>query len=412
MSFSKISVLGIIFGFVINANISAQQSPSDYLLTAFEAGNTQALEAQLVFLSPNPYRLPLAEEIELRYSNNENTLEDARYRLRLRPNNPWKIRRNNALFNALEKELSIEQQLIFKENLYDRYHTLLEYIFASKKTALLEQRYQLVSKKLALFRENPQAELFDARDFVDAKLETVERLEEWEEANNEFINIQREIQLTLNSTDLEWQKFELISTDQIIELSKQLLAESLPSTELQLLQQRIEVAKIETSKERADFDIGFVEARIAPNLQNDDNELGFAFGITIPIFRDNKDQIAERILDEIELREEYSDEASKDSVMKVLEFQFLQVQLSQHQKLKESVRKTNVDVLGDNLARSEAYNPIALLELEEGKLKLEQLLMRSQERVLEQFVEVLFIYDAMLSKPLTNYLHKDLEIIE
>ena len=412
MSFSKISVLGIIFGFVINANISAQQSPSDYLLTAFEAGNTQALEAQLVFLSPNPYRLPLAEEIELRYSNNENTLEDARYRLRLRPNNPWKIRRNNALFNALEKELSIEQQLIFKENLYDRYHTLLEYIFASKKTALLEQRYQLVSKKLALFRENPQAELFDARDFVDPKLETVERLEEWEEANNEFINIQREIQLTLNSTDLEWQKFELISTDQIIELSKQLLAESLPSTELQLLQQRIEVAKIETSKERADFDIGFVEARIAPNLQNDDNELGFAFGFTIPIFRDNKDQIAERILDEIELREEYSDEASKDSVMKVLEFQFLQVQLSQHQKLKESVRKTNVDVLGDNLARSEAYNPIALLELEEGKLKLEQLLMRSQERVLEQFVEVLFIYDAMLSKPLTNYLHKDLEIIE
>lgn len=152
--------------------------------------------------------------------------------------------------------------------------------------------------------------------------------------------------------------------------------------------------------------------RLAPNLQNDDNQLGFAFGITIPIFRDNKDQIAERILDEIELREEYSDEASKDSVMKVLEFQFLQDQLSQHQKLKESVRKTNVDVLGDNLARSEAYNPIALLELEEGKLKLEQLLMRSQERVLEQFVEVLFIYDAMLSKPLINYLHKDLEIIE
>lgn len=79
MSFSRISVLGIIFGFIINANISAQQSPSDYLLTAFEAGNTQALEAQLEFLSRNPYRLPLAEEIELRYSNNENTLEDARY---------------------------------------------------------------------------------------------------------------------------------------------------------------------------------------------------------------------------------------------------------------------------------------------------------------------------------------------
>lgn len=412
MSFSRIFVLGFIFGFIINANISAQQSPSDYLLTAFEAGNTQALEAQLEFLSRNPYRLPLAEEIELRYSNNENTLEDARYRLRLRPNNPWKIRRNNALFNALEKELSIEQQLIFKENLYDRYHTLLEYIFASKKTALLEQRYQLASKKLALFRENPQAELFDARDFVDAKLETVERLEEWEEANNEFINIQREIQLTLNSTDLKWHDFELISIEQIEELSKRILTQSIPSTELQLYQQRIEVAKIETSKERADFDIGFVEARLAPNLQNDDNQLGFAFGITIPIFRDNKDQIAERILNELELRNEYSDEASKDSVMKVLEFQFLQDQLSQHQKLKESVRKTNVDVLGDNLARSEAYNPIALLELEEGKLKLEQLLMRSQERVLEQFIEVLFIYDAMLSKPLINYLHKDLEIIE
>ena len=412
MNLFNYTARGFIFCLLMTCITQAQLSPSDFLLTAFEASNTTQFDEKINFIDRGTYRLPLGEEIEFRYSNAERTLEDARYRLRLRPTNPWKIRRNNALFNALRAELSLEQQLVYNENLYDRYITLLDYIFTLKETELLEQRYLIASKKLNLFQQNPQADLFDARDFVDAKLESIERLEDLEEAQIDVLKQTLEINLVLNSTEINWEDIELITIDQISEISQQMLHLQINSTELEYLQQQIEVARLETAKERADFDIGFVEARLAPNLENDKNELGFAFGVTIPIFSDNKDQIAERVLDEIELTNELLAEESKDSVVKVIEFEFLQDQLVQYQKLSENISEINVDGLAENLAISEGFNPIALLELEEGKLKLQQLLMRSQQRVLEQFIEVLFAYDALQSKPLRNYLQKDLEIIE
>ncbi len=403
---------GLIFCLMLACTTQAQLSPSDFLLTAFEASNTTQFDEKINFIDRGTYRLPLGEEIEFRYSNDERSLEDARYRLRLRPTNPWKIRRNNALFNALRAELSLEQQLVFNENLYDRYITLLDYIFTGKETELLEQRYLLASKKLRLFQQNPQSELFDARDFVESKLESIERLEDLEESHIDLLKQEMQINLILNSTDIKWENVELITIDQILEISQKVIRRQINSTQLEYLQQQIEVARLETAKERADFDIGFVEARLAPNLDNDKNEFGFAFGVTIPIFRDNKDQITERMLDEIELTNELLAEASKDSIVKVIEFQFLQDQLVQHQKLSENISEMNTDVLAENLAISENFSPIALLELEEGKLKLQQLLLRSQHRVLEQFIEMLFAYDALHSKPLKNYLQKDLEIIE
>ncbi len=412
MNICKQLSLVLILLFSIGTNIAAQLTPSDFLLTAFEDNNAKEFDAKLAFLNKGTYRLPYGDEIEFRYSNDERSLEDARYRLRLSPSNPWLIRRNNALFNALKKEISLEQQIVYNENLFDRYSMLIDYLFTFKETKLLEQRYLLAARKLRLFQENPQSDFFDPRDYVDIRLETIERLEDLEESHTELLKREMEIKLFLNTDEIDWDNFVLITAVQITELIPQIISTPAKSSELLYIQQQMEVAKAETAKERADFDIGFIEARFSPNVDDDETKLGFAFGFTIPIFNPNKDQIAERVLDEIELKNELNTEEFKDSVFKVIEYQFLQDQLIQHQKLEDNIDEIDMNALSQNLAISEEFNPIVQLDLEVGKLKLQQLKMRSQKRVLEQFIEVLFRYNALQSNPLKNYLHKDLEIIE
>ncbi len=86
--------------------------------------------------------------------------------------------------------------------------------------------------------------------------------------------------------------------------------------------------------------------------------------------------------------------------------------LEHHNQLLTEIEKLNIDVLTSNLAISEDFNPIALLELEEGKLRLEELVVRSNERLLQHYLDFLFAFDALQQQPLQNYLAKDLSLIE
>ena len=192
----------------------------------------------------------------------------------------------------------------------------------------------------------------------------------------------------------------------------QVIQSKFNSVELSYLKQQVEVARLESAVERADFDIGFVQAEYAPFRNNGDNELGFGFGITIPIFKNNKDQIAERILDEIEIENEYDAELYRDSLNKVLETEFLLDYIDHHFQLMEEINNLNLDLLSANLAKSEDFDPIVLLELEEGKLKLEELVLRSNQRLLEHYIDFLFAFNALHQQPLRNYLANDLSYIE
>jgi hypothetical protein len=396
----------------LTTNSNAQSSPNDFLLTAFEDPQLIEYESQIDFLNQRQYRLSFGEEIELRYGNDERTLEDARYQLRFRPSNPWRIRRNNALFNARKEAISLRQSLEFKEALYNRYSTMLEYLFAEKEIELSRKRFELSQRKVQLFEETIQSDLFDARDYVDAKLESIEVLEDLDDLQVDARQTQQKIKIILAIDDFDWNEFELISPDRIQSEMDDLISRSFNAADISYLKQQIEVARLETSMERADFDIGFIQAEYAPFQNNGDNELGFAFGITIPIFKNNKDQIAERILDEIEVESELALEMYRDSMNKVLETSFLTDYISHHNQLLSEIENLNIDELGTNLAIAEDFNPIALLELEEGKLKLEELVLKSYERLIEHYINFLFALDALQQQPLRNYLSNELSYIE
>ncbi len=409
-SISKISlVLGIIFS-SITASV-AQETVSDYLLTAFEDLNLKQYDAQRNFLSPRNYRLPIIDELEVRAGNDELIYEDLQYAVRIRPGNPWKIRRNNAFFNATKKELSLRKELEFKENLLSRYEDVLEYFFEQELYELTLKQSSLTAQKATILQENMESDLFDARDFAETKIDQVEKIEALDDVLTEWNQIRQAISITFGVPDFDWNSFKLISVSTIDSLANELANSSIGSQELDLISQRIEVARQEVRVEKADFDIGFIQGEYFP-FTNRDSEIGYSVGITIPIFRNNRAQIAERKLDEIELRSEFENEQLRDSVNRILEFEYLKNLIIHHNQIVQQTEEIDLENLVQNLARVEDYDPIAILGMKEGILKLEEVLLKSKQRVLEQYLEFLFTFDLLTQQPLVNYLSENIDSIE
>ena len=129
-------ILLLVIGILAHSTVDAQSSPNDFLLTAFEDPTLIEYQKKFNYLQKKNYRLPLGDELEFRYGNNEQTLEEARYQIRIRPTNPWKIRRTNALYNAQKEAISLRESIEFKEALFERYSLMIQYFIAQKQTKL------------------------------------------------------------------------------------------------------------------------------------------------------------------------------------------------------------------------------------------------------------------------------------
>lgn len=388
----------------------AQSTFHDFILTAFEDLNTSKFDAQLDFLKTRNYSIPIIDEIEIRGGNDEFNREDQQYAIRIRPSNPWKIRRNNALFNATRKELDIRRKLAFAENLRDRYALALDYIFEKRAAEIHEESFQLLQQRITVLEENQQTNLFDAKDYIEAKLELIEALVELNDSNSDLNRLEIEILSILQTTSIDWSDLELISTEKLNLHSQQVAKSMFNSTELELIAQELEVAKRELSLEKADFDLGFIQGEYSP-FRDNDSDLGLSAGITIPIFRSNKNQIAERKLDEIELRNELITEQQRDSINKVLNYNYLQQLISHHIELVKQIELLNLDSLVDQLNRIEDNNPLSLLDIQEGILKIKELKLQSEEQLLNQYLEFLEAFDAYSQSSLVNLISNSMETI-
>jgi len=397
--------------FTISDNVNAQGSMSDFLLTAFEDLNTKGYDASINFLSPKNYRLPIVEDLEVRFGNDEFTQKDQQYAVRFRPGNPWKIRRNKALFNATKKELSIRQQLQYHENLVDRYELAAEYLLETKSLDLEQRKYALIKKRIDILGSNLESALFNSKDFVEAKLDQVDALNSKEETTVSILNLERIIVSVLQQPEINWNSEQLISISGMDSIADEIASKSLPALELELITQKIDVARKEVRLEKADFDIGYFQTEYYP-YRDRNSDYGLSFGISIPIFNSNKNQIAEKKLDEIELRNDFAAEQYQDSIKRVVEYEYLKSLLAQHRMLIEQIEDLELDKLSSNLRQIEDNNPLTFLDLEEGKLKLEELKLKSYSRVIDQYLEFLDAYNVITNLPLRNYLSKDLSNLE
>ena len=102
----------------------------------------------------------------------------------------------------------------------------------------------------------------------------------------------------------------------------------------------------------------------------------------------------------------------QDSVNRILEYEYLKNLIAHHNQIAQQTEEIDLENLVQNLARIEEYDPIAILEMEEGILQLEEVLLKSKRRVTEQYLEFLYTFDLLTQQPLINFLSENLEPIE
>ncbi|MFA5668171.1 MAG: hypothetical protein WC967_02930 [Balneolaceae bacterium] len=389
-------------------NLKAQESLDDFILTAFEDLNLQQYESQIQFLTKRTYSLPLIDKLEARFDNDDLTKDDQEYALRLKPNNPWKVRRNNALFNASKLELQAEKKILLNENLYWRYELALGYLIEQEAQATANAKLDIINQMATILSENQQSVLFDPKSYVGIKLKQIDALStigEIKQASNFYT---QHITTILHTTQFNWDNVELISVENVEAHALDIIKNQLSSSEALLLASQIEVAKKEIRLENSNFDIGFIQTKYQPYSTNKSN-FGVSFGINIPLFKSNKNKIAEGKMAEIALSNELVSTQHSDSLNRAVNYQYLLQLIEQHKMLEEQIDLLDLDSITKNLSLIQDNNPISYLELKEGILKLDELRFKSKKAVLEQYLEFLVAFDALAAQPLINHLSNHLE---
>lgn len=389
-------------------NLKAQESLDDFILTALEDLNLQQYESQIQFLTKRTYSLPLIDKLEARFDNDDLTKDDQEYALRLKPNNPWKVRRNNALFNASKLELQAEKKILLNENLYWRYELALGYLIEQEAQATANAKLDIINQMATILSENQQSVLFDPKSYVGIKLKQIDALStigEIKQASNFYT---QHITTILHTTQFNWDNVELISVENVEAHALDIIKNQLSSSEALLLASQIEVAKKEIRLENSNFDIGFIQTKYQPYSTNKSN-FGVSFGINIPLFKSNKNKIAEGKMAEIALSNELVSTQHSDSLNRAVNYQYLLQLIEQHKMLEEQIDLLDLDSITKNLSLIQDNNPISYLELKEGILKLDELRFKSKKAVLEQYLEFLVAFDALAAQPLINHLSNHLE---
>lgn len=411
MKIIKLFVLLYISILISTTASTAQDQLSDFILAAFEDINTQGYSDVQNYIVPKNYRIPLIDELEFRFSNDEFVRDEQEYAIRITPSNPWYVRRNKAYFNATKKEVGLEQKLIYKQNLYYRYLIASSYLLDLKELNLEQERYDLIVKRVNIIGENAESSFFDSEDFVDAKLDQIDKLYDVQEHQSSLLHNKRTISSLMRVENIDWEDEQLVSVATIDSISNIIAQNAFKSAELNLLVQKLIVANKESRLEKADFNFGYVQAEYVP-FKNRESNIGISFGFTIPIFQPNKDKIAENYIKEIEIENQIQSQEFQDSVQKVIQFGFLKDLLHHHQLLEEQIKQIDIPNLINNLSTNENNNPITLLDIEEALIKLKLLKFDSHKRLIVQYIEFLNTFDMLSSTPLINYLSDELTPIK
>lgn len=407
MKFSKAFLFFCFVSIILPNTTIAQSQLSDFLLAAFEDINTYGFTQAKNYITPRNYRIPVIDEIEIRFSNDEFIAEEQQYAFRVSPSNPWKVRRNKALFNATKTEIGLQQKLMYKQNMYNRYLVASSYLLDLKQLELETERYNLTRKRATIIGDNAESSFFDSEDYVESKLDQIDKLYELQEQQTSLLHNKRTIASLMRVEDLNWDNEVLVSVTTIDSVANRIAQRNFNSAELNLLVQSLDVARKETRIEKADFNLGFVQAEYMP-LKNRESDIGISFGITIPIFNPNKNKVAERIIKEIEIENQIQTQEFQDSVNKVIQYGFLLDLLKNHQLLEQQIEQIDIPSLIKNLSVNENNNPVTLLDIEEALIKLKLLKFESHKRMVEQYVEFLNAFDMLSTTPLINYLSDSL----
>lgn len=404
----------LIFSLILAVlTVTGQTITMDQVLR--QAGNAPevtAVEKQLNGLENLDFGLPWVNNLEFRTRNNELLYNRQQYALRLDIENPFKVIQNKKYFEVRRQLGSLRRQRAFKEVITDRYLMLSELISAYGLLNIRRTQDSLGRKLVEVYSEKSGSSGFDAGDLISARLDVVSGQADLKEAEYEFAVLERKIssdsgvpgaKVTGLSDHISPDLIALLidSVSQVTDITE--IAEK--SAESALAEQKV---KVETSS----FTLGWVQGMYAPyQIAEGDKPAGVALGVSIPVFRKNKDDQARSKVQLIE-------EQTELDLMKIQAAsgfderrESLRIKLRHYSEIREQLKAVRSDQFS-YLSTVSNYDPVPIMKLEAELLKFRVLLNKIETSILTEWILMLDQADVLIKSPLRNYLSPKITVLE
>jgi hypothetical protein len=406
--------LSIVFLFIAISPLQAQQSTLDaFLSAALRDPAYTAYEGQeAVFSKPGTYGLPWVPNLEFRTRNNELLDSRQQYALRADVGNPWQIQSNQRYFKGVRTAKSLEQQLLLKKLMRERYELALEYWYAAERVSIMEKLKALRQQISAAMVQRSGSADFDAEQYLNSELDVISRTADLQEAEFERALARAKIIKVQGGSDAGLDLSGMIDVEGVHKvLSKQDTAGAL--VEIELLKQEIANSEQRMKTDRLNFDLGFLQGMYAPyKAERGDGVFGLAAGVTIPLFNQNRDDIARERLKVIERKGALEQFRQREAGRRQAEIQLALTQIAQYTRtdsLVQDLRKRQMNLAA---ALSKDYNPTVELKYQEKLLQLDALKLRIKREIFRQYIACLDNDGRLHQRPLVNYLSAGLDVME
>lgn len=396
-------------------NISAQSGFGTFIRAAKDDPAVSMFDLQVAYLDGKPYRLAPVQKLEFRTESNQLDPSRQEYALRVNPANPWEIRQNNRYFKELKSSIELEKGIVLKEVLIERYILIIELVTYAGLRDLAKRKLELTQTSLSMLEKQQLSGYFDGEDYVDLKLEEMDKSVDLDEAAYEAENAIRKVSSIFPDAALtakNWNISEVVSIEQIEKLLDSLQTAQPEATTLSYYQKKIDLADREYSLEKNNINLGYLQAKYEDfRTEQGRKPWSIGLGVTIPVFNPNKGDMTKRKLESIESQQELKEakvEMNKDQARLQEQLRDL---IASHRKIEGKIKALNASSLARTLNTNQKSNPVAGVRFQGNLIKLEELALKLKQNILITYTEWLASTDALQQMPLTNYLSQNLETL-
>ncbi|MBA4053261.1 MAG: hypothetical protein C0490_00975 [Marivirga sp.] len=398
-----------------NSPSYAQLSIAEFLQSAKSAYELTTFEEQIRYLETKPYRLSPLRQMEFRTKNNQLDPSRQDYGVRFSPANPWEIKNNSNYFKQYKTVLSLEKELALKEALITRYTFVAELLYFQELRTLKEEDNRLVTTQLSILEKQSNSDFFNGEDYLELKLDQMDKTVELEEASFDLDNQIRKmsgIYPEVSNNRLKWQYKDILSVDRIQKITDSLLAVHSTPVTLTYRENKINLADQEYLLEKSNINLGFLQTTYEEyRTEQDRRPWSISLGVTIPVTNPNKGDMTKRRLDAIEAVHDRDEAKAELQTERALSYEQLKSLINRYHDIQDKINEVNVSTLSSTLKAIKDDNPMVALRFNGNLLKLRSIEIKLKHSIVLTYIEFLGRTDNIQQQPLLNYFSPYLETI-
>ncbi|MEQ8416636.1 MAG: hypothetical protein RIB71_19295 [Imperialibacter sp.] len=390
--------------------LSAQLRMDDFLWSVLDAPAIKSFDNQNVFLESNPYRLSFLREMEFRTESNQLDPERQDYALRLKPANPWEVKRNNQYFQTYQEVMQLSRERELKKMLKTRYEAIIDWAYLEEQKKIGEEEQEIAQTLIKILEVQRFSNFFDANDYAELKIDQVEKIVALEELYFGQETQRSKIETlypTAKNQTISWSLSDLISIDKIERTIYD--SQSEPGFgEVAYRKKQVELAQSEWALEKSNINFGYLQAQYQHyRIEQDRSPWSIGLGVTLPIFNPNKGDMTKRKLEMIEAEGDLADATNEQQAGLALAKKKVITLTARYNNLQSKLDSLHVDALAVNLQEIKNSNPISVVRLKSSLIKSKNIAAVLRKEIYLAYVEYLWYAEMLQQQPLTNYLLQD-----